>query len=293
MIKIFTVVALASAVQDDGLMGPEALESLPFTSPTVTESYGPGPLQFGQLRLPASGGPFPVAIIIHGGCWTKGFEDVQGTAPIASALAEEGVATWNIEYRAVGDEGGGWPGMYQDFAAAADHLRDLATRYPLDLDHVVSVGHSAGAPAALWLAARAKLADGATTHAEAPLPVQAVVAVDGPADLRTMTGGVDEAICGMPVMQPLFGGGPDEKPAIWAEANPAQSLPLGVPQRLFASTVLSSEAAEAYRAAATTAGDADVTVVTLKNAGHFNMIAPGQPSWEQVEDSVVAAAKGD
>ena len=32
-------------------------------------SYGPEDLQFGDLRLPDGEGPFPVIMIIHGGCW--------------------------------------------------------------------------------------------------------------------------------------------------------------------------------------------------------------------------------
>lgn len=32
-------------------------------------SYGPGALQFGELRLPKTTGPHAVAMIIHGGCW--------------------------------------------------------------------------------------------------------------------------------------------------------------------------------------------------------------------------------
>ena len=32
-------------------------------------AYGPEAAQFGDLRLPAAGGPHPVAILIHGGFW--------------------------------------------------------------------------------------------------------------------------------------------------------------------------------------------------------------------------------
>ncbi|RSV20803.1 alpha/beta hydrolase [Sphingomonas sp. ABOLH] len=159
-VLIVTSTAWAQTPSDNqhALIGPPQLHALPVTAPTLVEAYGPDPLQIGELRLPAGPGPFPVVMVIHGGCWTKGYETLAGTAPLASALTDKGVATWNIEYRQVGDTRGGWPGTFQDWGAALDHLRVLARTQPLDLKHVVTVGHSAGAHAALWLAARPRLA---------------------------------------------------------------------------------------------------------------------------------------
>src|SRR6476646_486275 len=61
-----------------------------------------------------------------------------------AARVEHGIATWNIEYLQVGDPGGGWPGTFLDWGLAADHLRVLAKSGPLDLTHVVAVGHRQG-----------------------------------------------------------------------------------------------------------------------------------------------------
>ena len=108
---------------------PGDVDALPASKPTAVEKYGNDSLQFGELRLPKGPGPFPVAVIIHGGCWTKGFATVRNTAASASALTEKGVATWNIEYRQVGDSGGGWPGTFLDWGTAADHLRVVAKTY--------------------------------------------------------------------------------------------------------------------------------------------------------------------
>ena len=112
--------------------------------------YGEEPLQFGQLRLPGGDGPFPVAIVVHGGCWLAEYP-LTGTEAMSAALTDAGVATWNIEYRRIGDAGGGWPGTFEDVAAAADHLRELKERYPLDTSRVVATGRSscalAGRPA--------------------------------------------------------------------------------------------------------------------------------------------------
>jgi pimeloyl-ACP methyl ester carboxylesterase len=179
--------------------------------------------------------------------------------------------------------------MFLDLGAATDHLRVLARTQPLDLGRVVAVGHSAGAHGALFIASRGKLAPDSEIRGADPLPVHAAVAIDGPGDIRTMMNGVDEAICGMPVMAPLFQGTIAERPGRYREANPAEQLPLGVPQYLVASTVLQPDAAQAYRAAAVAAGDV-AEVLTLRNAGHFNMIAPGEPSWTEVETLIVDRA---
>lgn len=292
MIVWVLAAALATTLpQERPLLDPSSLETLPVTPPTLTEAYGSDPLQIGQLRLPAGAGPFPVAVIIHGGCWTRGFEDLNGTAPIASALTARGIATWNIEYRQIGHEGGAWPGMFRDLGDATDHLRVLATTQPLDLDQVVVVGHSAGAHGAFFVASRSRLPASSEIRGSNPLPLRAAVAIDGPGDIRTMMNGVDEAICGMSVMTALFQGSPAEQPDRYRLANPAQHWPLGVPQYLVASTVLSADAAGAYVVGARAAGD-HAELISLENAGHFNMIAPGEPSWTEVETFIVERAFG-
>ena len=133
-------------------MTSQDVDALPASKPTLVEAYDPDQLQFGELRQ--GSGPFPVAVIIHGGCWTKGYATLRNTAPLASALTAHGIATWNIEYLQVGDPGGRWSGTFLDWGSAADHLRVLAKSGPLDLTHVVAVGHSAGELAALWVATR-------------------------------------------------------------------------------------------------------------------------------------------
>ncbi len=263
-------------------LSPEDVNRLPTRVPHAVHRYGEAPQQYGQLRLPEGAGPFPVAVVVHGGCWTQGFATLANTAPLASALAERGIASWNIEYRQLGEPGAGWPGTFRDWGAATDALRELATKHPLDLARVVTVGHSAGAHAALWIATRPTLPADSAIGAADPLPVRGAVAVDGPGDLAAFVG-VDEQICGQPVITKLFGGTPGDVPGRYAEGSPAQRLPFGARQTLVASVVLTADAAKAY--AARSGGD-EVAVVALENAGHFDMIAPGQPSARQVVDAV-------
>ena len=268
-------------------MRPSDVDALPASEPALVSSYGADALQFGELRLPPGEGPFPVVVVIHGGCWTAGYATAQNTAAIATALAAKGVATWNIEYRQVGNAGAGWPGTFLDWGNATDHLRVLARDNPLDLTNVVVVGHSAGAHAALFVASRARLPAESAVRGSDPLPVKAAVAIDGPGDLRPFVG-LDADICGQPVIEPLVGGSIDAHPDRFADASPAAQLPLGVRQGLVsASLVLSPETAEIYRAAATAAGDS-VDVRVLAGTGHFEPIAPGTAQWRVVEDLILS-----
>jgi len=268
-------------------MTPTDVASLPASMPVLTEHYGPAPTEIGELRLPAGKGPFPVAVIIHGGCWTKGFATRRGTAAIASALAEKGVATWNVDYRQLGDRGAGWPGTFQDWGAATDHLRSIARRYPIDLKRLIVVGHSAGAHGALFVASRPTLPVNSVVRGPDPLPVRAVVAIDGPGDLAAMIGR-DEMICRKPVVVPLMGGKPAEVPARYAEGSPIDRLPLHLPQYLVASVVMSRPEAQAYRAAAEAGGD-KVEILHPADGDHFNIIAPGESQWQQVETFILSA----
>ena len=271
-------------------VGPGDVNALPASAPSATSHYGSDALQFGELRLPAGTGPFPVAIIVHGGCWTRGFATLRMTAPIASALAARGVATWNIEYRQMGDAGGGWPGTFRDWGAATDHLRRLAREHPLDLTHVAVVGHSAGAHAALWIAARERLRRQRDIGAAQPLPIRLAFAIDGPADLEALVG-PDAQICGKPVIAPFMGGTPQQQPARYRQASPQRLLATSAKQFLIASAVLTAEQARGY---ATRIGQRGGNAQVLElPVGHFEVIAPGQREWATIEDLIVTSLRDD
>jgi acetyl esterase/lipase len=133
----------------------------------IRRAYGPDASQFGDLRLPHGPGPHPVLLVVHGGFWLSGY-DLTLMDALCDALAASGMGTWNIEYRRVGDEGGGFPGTFLDVAAAADFLPRLASEFALDLARVVTLGHSAGGHIAFWLAARSRITSGELRPAQAP-----------------------------------------------------------------------------------------------------------------------------
>jgi acetyl esterase/lipase len=245
------------------------------------------PLQVGELRLPPGNGPFPLAVVIHGGCWRAG-ATLAGTAGLADALRRAGVATWNIEYRRVGDSGGGWPGTFRDVGAATDFVRTLAVDHRIDLRRVVAVGHSAGAQLALWDAARAKLPPGSALYRESPLALRGVVALAGPGDLRGLTRGAD-SVCGKGILQGLLGGTLEAVPEHYAQASAAAFLPLGVRQVLITGSedrVMPTRSIGSYVQAARDSGDT-AELIEIPSASHMDMVDPRSRAWQIVRREVL------
>src|SRR3546814_8044641 len=98
---------------------------------------------------------------------------------IAADLRDAVYAVWNIDYRGVDRDGGGYPGTFLDAARAADALRDHAGRFGLNTRRIVAVGLSAGAHLALWLTARPKLPETTPLAGGDPLRSDHVVAPCG------------------------------------------------------------------------------------------------------------------
>ncbi|HVO99172.1 MAG TPA: alpha/beta hydrolase [Bryobacteraceae bacterium] len=273
---------------------PDDLLKLPVPDATRI-AYGTAALQFGELRVPSGRGPHPVVILVHGGCWVAklGKLDERAVAldlvrPIAADLTASGFATWNLEYRRLGNEGGGWPGTFQDIAAGADYLRQIARKYQLDLTRVVAIGHSAGGHFALWLAARPKLPQSSELYVKDPLRIKGVVDLDGPGDLKA-TLPLQQPVCGAPVITQLMGGSPEERAERYREGSPIELLPLGVPQEIFAGRMFAGQT-RAYVDAARRAGDAANATVAAQS-GHFVFIDPGSSTWPQVVKAIRALAE--
>jgi acetyl esterase/lipase len=248
-------------------------------------AYGEHPLQFGHLRLPEGAGPYPVVVFVHGGCWLSQY-GIDFFGAVEEGLREAGYAVWSLEYRRVGDEGGGWPNTFLDVARGADHLRELAARFPLDLSRIVVSGHSAGGHLALWLAARGRITSG-PLRAHSPLPMRAVLALAPAPDLEGLH---SAGVCGE-VVDRLMGGGPDEVAERYAVASPMQLVPLDVAQLLIIGSHDTSWApsGRAYAEAARAAGADRLEVIEAPESGHFEMIAPPSSTWPLVLDALERA----
>lgn len=132
----------------------QSILSLPSVEPDATLSYGFDPLQYGKLWLPEvnekTGPSSPLVIFIHGGCWLSSFT-IDHSFALTSALASKGFMVWSLEYRRSGDEGGGWPGSFDDINQG---VRYILTQNTFEFDHnkIIIMGHSAGGHLALLTA---------------------------------------------------------------------------------------------------------------------------------------------
>lgn len=244
--------------------------------------YGQDPLQFVDLRLPPGPGPFPVAVLVHGGCWLAQY-DVRHLGAMAKTLTESGIATWTLEFRRVGNPGGGWPGTFQDVSRGTDLLRQVAGDYSLDLKRVVVVGHSAGGHLALWLAARHRLPPESPLYVEDPLPLKGVIGLAPAADLELTYG---NQTCGG-VSQRLMGGTPEEYPQRYRDGSAAALLPLGLPQILINGDHDPGwlAVARAYQEKARQAGE-EVRLIIPANAGHFELVMPTSTAFPKVRATI-------
>lgn len=251
------------------------------------ESYGSDPLTFGDLYLPSAGGPHPVVILIHGGCW-RARHDLSYIGPLAAALAHLGLAVWSLEYRRIGNPGGGWPGTFQDVARGADHLRNLAGRFPFALGRVLAVGHSAGGHLALWLAGRRRLPGGSVLATDGPLPLKGVVSLAGIPDLARAALAL---VCGGSPVD-LMGGAPDRVSERYAQGSPSALIPLGVPQRLIhgaGDDLVPVAYVRPYESQAREAGD-DVRMTIIPEVGHFELTDPTSVAWPTVRHAILELA---
>ncbi len=249
--------------------------SLPPPAADEEPHYGDNEFQLGELRVPKTKGPHPVLIVIHGGYWRAGY-DRKHIGHLCAALTAKGLATWSLEYRRLGNPGGGWPGTFDDILKGADFVKDLAAKHKLDPKRVAVTGHSAGGHLALWLAAQRPNLLGAIALA----PV---------ADLKRGY----ELKLSRGVVGDLLGGSPDDVPDRYAKASPIELLPIRPPQRLIhgdIDDVVPIDISRRYIAAAK-AKKSNATLTEIPSCGHFDLIDPRSKAWATVEQTVMRIFK--
>lgn len=285
------LIALAMTDSEDldaqsALLRAADVDRLPAKPATARIAYGTEPEQFGDLRVPDGPGPFPVAVVVHGGCWVMRYASITNSTALADALRDAGVATWNIEYRRADSPGGGWPNTFLDAAAATDHLREVAKTYPLDLSRVITIGHSAGGHLAMWLAGAKRIPPSSPLARRDPLPLRGVVTLAGIADLADFRT-YQQNTCG-DVVDGLMGGDATQRPDRYAAGSPVALFPLGVPQVQIVGTldrVMPQRAREAHASAARASGD-PFELIVVDGAGHHEVMSPRSAVWRHIEAAV-------
>ena len=288
LLWIFAISAIAQ-------IKPDALLNLPVPPADQRLTYGTDPLQFGELRLPKTKGPHAVAILVHGGCWMDRLPGAEPRIttfellrPLASALTEDGLATWNIEYRRVGNPGGGWPNTYLDLSQGTDFLRTIATRFNLDLKRVVVAGHSSGGQFALWIAARSTLSASSPIYSKDPLRMKAAINIDGPSDIGFFQP-QETKTCGAPVITTLMGGKPSEVPERYRDGSIHASTVLAIPQKIVIGGLLKGFP-EKYVEESKAQGN-DVAAVPLEGSNHFDMLDPATSWGKTLRDLILSSAR--
>lgn len=260
--------------------------------PAAVVQYGLASSQAVDVFLPSGKGPHPVAILIHGGCW----RDLPGAGreqlrPIAAELVKQGIAVWSIGYRRADENGGGYPGTFEDVATAIDRLRSQAAQYNLDASRTVAVGHSAGGHLALWASVRDRLPAQSPLRGTNPFVPGAVISLAGVADLKAFARFVP-LLCGPGIIERLA----PERGSIdrYADISPAQ-LPPSPGRVVMVSGILDRlvppYVADDYARLMRRTHSKAVTLVDLPGAGHFDLVMPGTPAWKEVESRIVEALR--
>jgi len=252
-------------------LAAQSILDLPPAAAGERIAYGADQFQFGELRVPSGNGPHPVAIVIHGGYWRAAY-DLAHIGYLCEALTREGLATWSLEYRRIGNPGGGYPGTLDDIATGAAHLKKMAASKRMDLDRVVATGHSAGGQLVLWLAK------------QRVVKLNRVIPLAPVADLRRAF----ELRLSDTVVADFLGGSPAKVPEHYRAASPIEMVPLGVEQRVIHGVndnVVPISISRDYVAAARSRGD-DATLTEIAGAGHFELIDPRSAAWDVVKKAV-------
>ncbi|MCU1286222.1 MAG: esterase [Acidobacteriales bacterium] len=232
--------------------------------------YGSDPNQFGDLRLPTVKGKHPLLLMIHGGFWRAKY-DLAHTGHLCAALTKAGIATFNLEYRRVGNPGGGWPGTFEDIISGYRYIQQDAAKHGIDPARTAVMGHSAGGQLALCLAGREQQLKGAVSLA-------GVVDVKHAYDLHLSNDAAVE----------FMGGTPQQVPEHFHEASPME-ISIAKVQQVLAhgakDDIVPPDFSRDYVKAKKKKGEY-VTLIEFADAGHFELIDPESAVWPQISQAI-------
>jgi acetyl esterase/lipase len=242
--------------------------------------YGSDPNQFLDLRLPKGRiqRPYRLLINIHGGFWRAKY-NLDHAGHLCAALTAKGMATANLEYRRVGNEGGAWPGTFEDIRTAYQFLVQHAHTHGLDAQRIVVMGHSAGGQLALCLAAHEPT-------------VTRVISLAGVVDLQRAY----QLHLSHDAVVEFLRGSPHDVPDHYREADPMQlSIPKARQWLIHgaADDTVPPAFSRDYVAAKNNRAPGqkeDAHLTDIDGAGHFDLIDPQSPAWVHVAQTALQLA---
>ncbi|MGA9529079.1 MAG: alpha/beta hydrolase [Terriglobales bacterium] len=260
-------------------MSSDDILTLPPPPADARIRYGTDPNQFFDLRLPSSGHSrdaksgksSPLVINIHGGFWRSRYS-LDHSGHMCAALTAKGIATANLEYRRVGNDGGGWPGTFDDIRKAYSVLAQNEQHHNFDLKKLLVMGHSAGGQLALCLSAHES-------------GVQKAISLAGVLDLKRAC----ELHLSNDAVEEFLGGTPSQVSEHYREADPMQlSIPHATQVLIHGSAddIVRVDFSRDYVAAKHKQKE-NVELCEISGAGHFDLIDPRSPAWKTVEQSVL------
>ncbi|HPG06420.1 MAG TPA: alpha/beta hydrolase [Saprospiraceae bacterium] len=286
LMTALTTLVLSPALHGQRLSWRDILQRLENDRPQPDFVYpyaGEDTLQFGELWLPNHGSSHPVVVLIHGGCWLDQYPGVELVYYIADDLRSRGYAVWNLEYRRIGYPGSGYPGTFLDIAQGMDFLRTIAGKHRLDLDHVITMGHSAGGHLALWLAMRKNIPASSPLFADDPLPVHNVISLAGIGDLAYFSH-FGAPACGDNTVEELIDWSNRGKEAALEDTSPDHLLPFDGKQYLihgvFDAAVppfIGLQYNEKSKAK-----NQESELIIIPDSGHFEIIVPWSDAWKKI-----------
>jgi acetyl esterase/lipase len=255
----------------------------------IRVTYGPDPQQFAELRFPDGQGPHPLLLVIHGGFWRSAY-NLSHIGHLCAAFTKKGIVTCNVEYRRLGNPGGGWPGTFQDVSVATDHILETISSNPrVDMTRTSVIGHSAGGHLALWLASQHRIAPTSPLHSNQKLHLGSAISLAGVCDLRAAW----KERLGNGVVATLIGGTPDQYPDRYDAGSPIELLPTGIRQVLIHGSdddIVPVSQSERFVERAEHLGEKPA-LVKLDGIGHFELIDPESEAWLPVVEAVLPLFK--
>jgi acetyl esterase/lipase len=268
--------------QSQKLMGMKEVIGVDYVEPDTVIQYGADEYNFAELRIPkhiSSASQFPVVVIIHGGCWLSAVANADFMRGYASALTQEGYATYNIEYRSADHPDGGWPNTFNDVISAVNYLSEFSSDYPLNLNEVILIGHSAGGHLALWTSIFPQDLPKLYPITELKTRIHGVISLAGIVDLKEYYDPSGQS-CGRGVGQ-LLDGSPDELPNLYQITSPVNIYQSSSKLSLVLMTGELDPIVKPSHVGILSEAFPEIEHLILPQTGHFEMVVPQTMAWER------------